>query len=188
MTLAAVVPVSAEPRPGNGRPRVHGKFLFVGDEKLYVRGVTYGTFAPGPDASDFPASDVVRADFAAMAANGINAVRTYVVPPRWLLDVAAEHGIWVAVGLAWEQHVAFLDMDLAGPIERRVREQARTVAGHPALLSVAIGNEIPASIVRWHGAKKIERFLRRLYEAVKREDPESVVTYVNYPTTEYLDL
>ena len=28
-----------------------------------------------------------------MAANGINAVRTYTVPPRWLLDLAAEHGL-----------------------------------------------------------------------------------------------
>ena len=26
------------------RPRVHGKFIFVGDEKFYLRGVTYGTF------------------------------------------------------------------------------------------------------------------------------------------------
>src|SRR5512143_1070861 len=26
------------------RPRVRGKFLFVGDEKFWIRGVTYGTF------------------------------------------------------------------------------------------------------------------------------------------------
>ena len=28
------------------RPEVRGKFIFVGEEKLYVRGVTYGTFRP----------------------------------------------------------------------------------------------------------------------------------------------
>jgi hypothetical protein len=28
------------------RPRARGKFVFLGDEKLYVRGVTYGTFRP----------------------------------------------------------------------------------------------------------------------------------------------
>jgi hypothetical protein len=28
------------------RPKVQGKFLFVGDEKLWIRGVTYGTFRP----------------------------------------------------------------------------------------------------------------------------------------------
>src|SRR3989449_7160982 len=31
------------PTPAVARLRAQGKFLFVGDEKLYVRGVTYGT-------------------------------------------------------------------------------------------------------------------------------------------------
>jgi glycosyltransferase involved in cell wall biosynthesis len=55
-------------------------------------------------------------------------------------------------------------------------------------LCYAIGNEISAPQVRWLGARRIERFLRRLYGAIKAEDPEGLVTYVNFPTTEYLDL
>src|SRR5438876_6744364 len=51
-----------------------------------------------------------------------------------------------------------------------------------------VGNEIPASIVRWHGARRIQKFLRRLYLAVKAEAPDTLVSYVNFPTTEYLDL
>ena len=43
-------------------------------------------------------------------------------------------------------------------------------------------------MVRWHGRRRIERHLHRLYEAVKAEDPEALVTYVNYPPTEYLEL
>src|SRR6266566_6409946 len=42
--LRAVAPFRAEPAAsGNGRARLHanGKFLFDGNEKLYVRGVTY---------------------------------------------------------------------------------------------------------------------------------------------------
>jgi len=68
-------------------PRAHGKSLFLGDEKLYVRGVTYGTFRPNDETQDFPALESVADDFAAMAANGINCLRTYTVPPRWLLDL-----------------------------------------------------------------------------------------------------
>jgi hypothetical protein len=64
----------------------------------------------------------------------------------------------------------------------------RATAGHPAVLCYGIGNEIPAGIVRWHGRRRIERFLRRLYDAAKVEDPGALVTYVNYPTTEYLRL
>ena len=36
------------------RPVARGKSLFLGDEKLYVRGVTYGTFGPDEETDDFP--------------------------------------------------------------------------------------------------------------------------------------
>jgi GT2 family glycosyltransferase len=124
-----------------------------------------------------------------MAANGINAVRTYTVPPVWLLDAAQRHGLYVMVGLQWEQHIAFLDEPgLAANIVIGVRDAVRGCGGHPAVLAYVIGNEIPASIVRWHGASRIEKFLLRLYRAAKSEAPDTLVTYVNFPTTEYLRL
>jgi GT2 family glycosyltransferase len=157
-------------------------------EKFHVRGVTYGTFR-GPEGSAFPAPERVREDFAAMAAAGINSVRTYVPPPAWLLDAALDHGIRIMAGFAWEQHVAFLD-DPERPrqIAARVGEQVRACAGHPAILCYSIGNEIPASMVRWHGKRPVERFLERLHWEAKTADPEGLVTYVNYPSTEYLEL
>jgi GT2 family glycosyltransferase len=171
------------------RPRVAGKFLYAGDRKLYVRGVTYGTFRPGENGVPFPAPDQVRDDFHRMVDHEINAVRTYTPPPRWLLDLAAEAGLYVLVGLPWEQHITFLDEPgRAADIIRRVREAVRGCAGHPAVLCYSIGNEIPASIVRWHGKRRIENFLRRLYLAAKDEDPGGLFTYVSFPTTEYLDL
>lgn len=172
----------------NTRPSVKGKFLSLGDEKLYVRGVTYGTFRPA-HGSDYPDPSVVERDFALMAAAGANAVRVYTVPPRWLLDLAERHGLRVMVGLPWEQHMAFLaSKERVHSIEERVRAGVRACAGHPAVLCYAIGNEIPAPIVRWHGPRRIERFLERLHSAAKAEDPDGLVTYVNFPTTEYLEL
>ncbi|MEA2563602.1 MAG: hypothetical protein QOH06_5106 [Acidobacteriota bacterium] len=171
------------------RPDANGKFLCAGDEKLFVRGVTYGTFRPGPDGSEHYDPLAIERDFESMAAQGINSVRLYTVPPRWLLDIALRQGLRVMVGLPWEQHVAFLESAAtAASIEARVREGVRACSGHPAVLCYAIGNEIPSSIVRWYGRHRIERFLRRLYEAAKSEDPGGLVTYVNYPSTEYLDL
>ncbi len=173
--------------PAANRPHVRGKFLFVGEEKLYLRGVTYGTFNPNGESEYDP--EKVEPDFAMMAANGINTVRVYTVPPRSLLDAAQKHGLRVMVGLPWEQHIAFLDdPKIVRSIETRVREAVRACAGHPAVLCYAIGNEIPAPVVRWYGAKRMEKFLRRLCKIVKAEDPKGLVTYVNYPSTEYLDL
>ena len=169
------------------RPQVRGKYLFLGGEKFYVRGATYGTFRPDEAGGEFTDRKMVERDFSQMAANGINTVRTYTVPPCWLLDAALRHGLQVIVGIAWEQHIAFLDQGRAKVIEEKVREGVRACAAHAAVLCYLIGNEIPAPIVRWHGRCRIERFLRRLYGAAKAEDPEGLVAYVNYPTTEYLD-
>jgi GT2 family glycosyltransferase len=169
------------------RVRVRGKFLYAGERKLYVRGVTYGAFRPANDG--LPSRDVAARDFTQMAANGINAVRTYSVPPRWLLDLALQHGLYVMVGIPWEQHVAFLDDPAqSSSVVECVRAGVAACARHPAVLCYVIGNEIPAPIVRWHGRRRVERFIERLYRAAKAEDPDALVTYVNYPTTEYLQL
>ena len=143
-----------------GRSRVDGKFHFV-EEKLYLRGVTYGTFRP-QGGSDYPPNEKVERDFRAMAAHGINALRTYTVPPPWLLDLASENGLRVLVGLAGSSTSLSSTIRQGATIEARVRDGARACAGHPAVLGYAIGNEIPASIVRWHGRRRIERFLERL--------------------------
>jgi GT2 family glycosyltransferase len=183
-------PVGPAPvRPRATRPRALGKFLWVGDRKLHVRGVTYGPLRAGAGGNEYGDPHLVGADFDAIARHGFNAIRTYTVPPRWLLDAAHRAGLWVLAGLPWEQHVAFLeDRSTARAIEHRVREGVRACAGHPAVLAYAVGNEIPTSIVRWHGRRRVERFLERLSVAAREEDPEGLVTYANYPSTEYLEL
>jgi hypothetical protein len=104
-----------------------------------------------------------------------------------LLNLAWENNLWVMVGLPWEQHITFLDdRRRRQRLEQRVRSEVQSCGGHPAILGFAIGNEIPASIVRWYGAPRVQSFLKRLYRIVKAVDPACLVTYVNYPSTEYL--
>jgi glycosyltransferase involved in cell wall biosynthesis len=182
----AGVPVPGAAVRGDARPHVRGKSLYLGDRKLTLKGVTYGPFGSGADGGFEPAT--AAADFAQMVAAGVNTIRVYTAPPRWLLDLAHEHGLLVMVGIPWEQHVAFLDTGRQAAIEQTVRDVVGSCAGHPAVLCYAVGNEVPASIVRWHGRRRTERFLARLCRAAKAEDPEGLVTYVNFPSTEYLRL
>jgi GT2 family glycosyltransferase len=184
---AAPAPVAVgEQTTSPARPEVRGKALYLRGEKLIVRGVTYGPFDSAPGGG-FDSRTAER-DFAGMVAAGINAIRLYIPPERWLLDLAGHHGLLVMVGVPWEQHIAFLDTGAAAAIERDVRGVVRACADHPAVLCYAIGNEIPASIVRWHGRRRVERFLARLCRAAREEDPGALVTYVNFPSTEYLRL
>jgi GT2 family glycosyltransferase len=178
----------AQQHRSQGRPEVAGKFFRVGADKLYLRGVTYGPFAPGDDGQPYDRAKA-KSDFAQMARAGVNTVRLYTPPPVWLLDEAHERGLRILAGVAWEQHVTFLeDRRRAAAIVQRAGEQVASVAGHPALMAWTVGNEIPSPIVRWHGPVAIRRFIHRLFDAVKQADPEAMVTYVNYPTTEYLEL
>jgi cellulose synthase/poly-beta-1,6-N-acetylglucosamine synthase-like glycosyltransferase len=172
-----------------GKIRISGKFLADGNRKFLVKGVTYGTFAPREGDVQFPEPEMVKKDFRLMAENGINSVRTYTIPPLYLLDIARDHGLKVMVGLPWAQHITFLDheADMKAIIEQ-VEKGVASCQNHTAVLCYSIGNEIPAPIVRWYGKSRIERFLHQLYRAAKSADPHGLVTYVNYPTTEYLDL
>src|SRR5437879_12732922 len=66
-----VLELGSAPETASGGSRVilAGKFLWVGQEKLHVRGVTYGTFRPRMDGSAFPSPRVVEQDFSLMSTN-----------------------------------------------------------------------------------------------------------------------
>jgi hypothetical protein len=180
---------SALPAARPERVCVDGKFLARGGERFLVKGVTYGTFAPDAAGVQFPVAAQVERDFAAMARAGLNTVRVYTPPPVSLLDAAGLAGLQVMVGLPWAQHIAFLD-DAGALAEARdsVMAGVRAVAAHPAVALCALGNEIPPSVVRWHGAPRVEAFLASLYDAAKALAPQTLFTYVNFPPTEFLDL
>ncbi len=170
------------------RIRTAGKFFFRGQEKLYLRGVTYGPFAPR-DGAPFPGREAVLRDLALMGELGANCLRTFTPPPSWFLDLAAEHGLMLLVGIPWTQHVCFLDDPrIVKGIRSEVTAAVRGLGQHPAIAGILIGNEIPPDVVRWHGPRRIRRFLMELYAIAKNAMPEALVSYANFPSTEYLEL
>jgi GT2 family glycosyltransferase len=168
---------------------VDGKFLRVNGERFWIRGVTYGTFRGNCRGELLPEPEVVRRDMEQMVTAGVNTVRTYITPPRWFLDLAQEHGLMVVAGIFWEaRECLFDDPEALAAIEAQVAAEAAMIAGHPSLLMVCLGNEIPPLVARWHGKAKVERLLRRLRDRLKAIDPAMLLTYASYPPTEFLDL
>jgi GT2 family glycosyltransferase len=166
-----------------------GKFFFRGAEKFFFRSVTYGPFAPGEDGAQFPRPQLVQRDFALMRELGANAIRTFTIPPQWLLDRALEADLVVLVGLPWTEHVCFLDDPrIVRQIRGAVRDGVERCRRHPAVFGYLVGNEIPPDIARWLGPDRVQRFLGDLVEIVKAADPQALVSYANFPPTEYLDV
>lgn len=166
-----------------------GKFLRVGNRRFWIRGITYGTFRPNECGEPYPPFDVLREDFRRMREVGINTLRLYTPPSDRIADAAAEEGLMLVPDICWgPRRCEFDDPERMQFMLEWIRGHARRLAGHPAILMYSLGNEIPPLVARWYGRARVQKFLRELYHIAKEEAPETLVTYVNHPPTEYLDL
>ncbi|NQU12420.1 glycosyltransferase [bacterium] len=182
-------PVTPPAVASAARPSVCGKFLQLGNRRFWIKGVTYGAFRQNAAGESFPPFAQLCDDFEQMREAGINTLRLYSPPSDRIADAAAARGLLLVPDICWGPRRCELD----DPQRVRfifdwTREHSRRLAGHPAILMHSIGNEIPPLVVRWYGRERIERFLGDLWETVKEQDPRALVTYVNHPPTEYLNL
>jgi O-antigen biosynthesis protein len=167
--------------------RVRAKFFHEGEQKWFLKGVTYGPFKPNADGDLTATPERAREDFRLMQELGVNLIRVYHVPPRWLLDCAAEHGLRVLISIPWTQHVEFLN---SGSLKRQIVSVIRAAVsknkGHPAIFGYFVGNEVPTTMVRWLGAQRVVEFLEKLIDVARKADPRPLYSYASYPPTEYL--
>jgi GT2 family glycosyltransferase len=171
----------------NSRIRAVAKFFFEGDRKFFLKGITYGPFKPDGEGNYLGRPEQVDADLALMRQIGFNVVRIYHVPPRWFLDRCATAGMRVLVTLPWAKHVEFLrERRARREIAEAVRVAVNTNAGHPAIFGYLVGNEIPSTMVRWLGARRVMEFVEELVHIGRAIDPTALFSYATYPPTEYL--
>jgi GT2 family glycosyltransferase len=176
-------------RPKANQTVVDGKFLQRNGERFWIKGVTYGSFAPNDQGEPFPPFPQLLDDFACMREAGINTVRIYTPPSDRIADAAADAGLLLVPDICWGPRTCELQYPEAVRVMRNwVRGHCRRLADHPGILMFSIGNEIPPLIVRWHGKGKVEQFLASIAEIVREEAPRSLITYANHPPAEYLNL
>ncbi len=171
----------------NHRVRTRAKFFFEGDRKFFLKGVTYGTFAPDADGFYVGPKEKAARDLAMMSEIGINGVRIYHAPPKWFLDLAAENNIRVMVTLWWGQNVDFLSTSKRRrEIFDKVHKDVKSNAGHPALMGYLVANEISSLMVRWYGVHRVTEFVENMINVGREADPDVLFSYASYPPTEYL--
>lgn len=167
--------------------RVRAKFFFEEEKKFFIKGVTYGPFAPDVEGDHFGTPEGAARDLDMMVEAGVNLVRIYYVPPRWFLDLCAARGIRALISIPWAEHLDFLgNRKIRKEAKAAVREGVRKHAGHPAVFGYLVGNEIPTTMVRWLGARQVTEFVEELINIGRKEDPRALFSYASYPPTEYL--
>src|ERR1051325_265870 len=164
------------------RVRPAAKFLFVDDNKFFVKGVTYGPLKPDEQGHYLGRPERVDAALAMMREIGINVARIYHAPPRWFLDCCAAAGMRVLITLPWAKNIAFLRQRAArNPVADAVRNAVTEFAGHPAVFGYLVGNEISSTMVRWLGVGRVTEFVEELVRIGR-----AIYSYATYPPTEYL--
>ena len=167
--------------------RVRAKFFFEGDKKFFIKGVTYGPFAPDDNGEYFGTPEGAVRDLDLMVEAGVNLVRIYYVPPRWFLDLCEKRHIRALISIPWAEHLEFLkDTKIRNEAKNAVREGVSKNAGHPAVFGYLVGNEIPSTMVRWLGARQVTEFVEQLIAIGRAADPRALFSYASYPPTEYL--
>jgi O-antigen biosynthesis protein len=176
------------PLTSSEKVRSFGRSFCLNADKFFLKGVTYGPFSLSRNGAAFPEVSTIEIDFALMSELGVNSFRTFTPAPSWLLDMAASYGLRVITGIPWAQHISFLDSSRTrAEIRDTIARSVRASREHPAVLAYLVGNEIPPEIVRWYGAKRVRGFLRELVDVAKTTDPDVLVSYANFPSTEYLE-
>lgn len=162
--------------------RVDGKFFRAGNERVFLKMVTYGPFPePTPDVLADHHEQMAR-----VADAGYNAVRVYEAPEKSLLDAAHQAGLWVFVGLSWDYHRDFIaDTSIYAAAEGLLIQGLKSWGLHPALAGVFVANEIPGDMVRWMGVTQVKQTLEKLISLGRSLCPKLLFAYANYPTTEY---
>jgi glycosyltransferase involved in cell wall biosynthesis len=134
-----------------------------------------------------PTGEALQRDLRSLVELGANVLRVYEVPSVDFVDACATRGLRVIIGIPWAQHVDFLAHGTALPEARGLLLSAvEKFHGHPGVLAYLVGNEIPATLVRWMGAEKVRRALEQLIAEGRAADPDALFAYANYPTSEYL--
>ena len=173
--------------PVTDRIRRDGKFFRLRSDKFYVKGVTYGPFAPNTAGEPLPEREQVRRDLMLMIDLGANCLRIYHIPPQWLLDLCQELGLRLFVDVSWPKNLEFIrDTDIANQARAAVRDAAQRCGNHSAVFAISVVNEIPPDLVRLSGRESVEEFVDELVRIGKAEAPDCLFTFANFPTTEYV--
>lgn len=169
------------------RLRVSGKFLRVGEEKVRLRGISYGPFRPNAAGAPFPEDSRLTSDLEHLWALKFDTVRLYDPPSDHLLSEAQRLGLRLIVGIPWTDHVDFLrDPALQEKIISTVRETITRLRDHPCVVAFLVGNEIEKTLVRWMGPQRVQQFLEQLIDVGHACAPNQLFSYATYPSTEYL--
>jgi TolA-binding protein len=149
-----------------------------------IKGVTYDLKYPGITHYSQISPKVYKNDFKLMREAGINTIRLYGVPPKFILDLADRYNIKVIETIVFPGD--WTDFNSPYQLQALKREAIRNInrdIDRECIYAWSIWNDAPwtygsgrGDVIKAYGKEKVSQFLKELYEAVKKRDPLRPVT------------
>lgn len=159
-------------------------FLVLPKRPDIVKGVTYDLKYPGINHYSQISPPVFEEDFRMMKDAGINTIRLYAPPPEFILDLADKYGIKVIETIVFPGD--WTDFNSPYQLQALKREAVRNITrdiNRECVYAWSIWNDAPwtygsgkGDVIKAYGKEKVEKFLKELYECVKKHDPLRPVT------------
>src|SRR5258708_5735171 len=169
----------------SSRPRVtvDGKNFRRDGKKFFVKGVTYGPFAPNAQGEPFASPEKTTLDFALARELGVNLLRIYNTPPRWLLDLALQNDLLLLVDVPW-----FSPQCPINPVTARaaVRDAVAQCGAHPAVFAFSVVNEITPEAAQKFGVAATVHLIEELIAEARCIQPGCLCPFANYPPADFL--
>ncbi len=159
-------------------------FLLLPKTPDIIKGVTYDLKYPGISHYSQISPEVFEKDFKMIKKAGINTIRLYGVPPEFVLDLADKYDIRVIETIVFPGD--WTDFTSPYQLQALKREAVRNIArdiNRDCIYAWSIWNDAPwtygsgkGDVIRAYGEERVEKFLKELYECVKKHDPLRPVT------------
>jgi len=159
-------------------------FLLLPKKPDTIKGVTYDLKYPGISHYSQISPKIFEKDFKMMKDAGINTIRLYGIPPEFILDLADKYKIKVIETIVFPGD--WTDFNSPYQLQALKREAIRNInrdINRDCIYAWSIWNDAPwtygsgkGDVIRAYGKEKVEKFLKELYECVKRRDPLRPVT------------
>ena len=159
-------------------------FLLLSKRPDSIKGVTYDLKYPGINHYSQMSPKIFEKDFRMMKDAGINTIRLYGVPPEFILDLADKYNIKVIETIVFPGD--WTDFNSPYQLQALKREAVRNITrdiNRECIYAWSIWNDAPwtygsgkGDVIRAYGKEKVEKFLKELYECVKKHDPLRPVT------------
>ena len=173
-----------------GKIECKDKRIYIGGKLFYVKGMAYGIEYPkctgGMQDYDKIGIEVFEKDFKMMREAGINTIRTYEPLNMRLLDLAKQYGIKVIENIAYPCSTTDFSSDVhLSVLLDQALETIFKHRSHDAILMWSLWNDAPwvwgagGSPFEQYPAETISQFMKKLYDAVKKADPNHPVTASN---------